>query len=172
MKHTREIEAKIIKVDGRDCFVLTNSAGNSRNLAPELYEQTREQIGRWLFYLNSIFGTLALSFAIGCQGTSRPILNACISLAFMLALHFFAYREFPSHLTALRSQSHPEAKALRRLIERQFLGIRAMTAAAPFMIGYIYLLFMAILAFPFFSSILIGDQSLGNWLLPNSFPKS
>lgn len=167
----REIQASIKKIDGRDCFVLTNSTGTSRCLAPELYEQTKKEIGRWLFYLNSIFGTLALSFAIGCQGTGRPILNACISLAFMLTLHFIAYKEFPSHLTALRSQSHPEAKALRKLIERQFLGIRAMTTVMPFMIGYVYLLFVALLAFPFFSSILIENQTLGYWLLPNSFPK-
>lgn len=127
--------------NGRHAFVIRNTqnnAGNETLLDPLLYEITSDEMSSWYKYLNLGFGVAAFTAAFACLGTRSPSVYAIFCMAFLLLVR--NQELFPPHLTALRALGHPEAKALRKLIEKNFFNSWSARARTfPFLFGYVAL---------------------------------
>jgi len=102
----------------------------------------RAEFLRWEEFLNSIWGILAFTFALGCLGTHVPWINAWICCAFLVILRLGANNQFPQSMRRLRLKAKDDP-AFRQLLQKrtdQFLGNRVLLIRYPlFLMGWICL---------------------------------
>jgi hypothetical protein len=158
-----------------DC---TNSAGGEYrilnagkvefSIPKDLIAQSRQEIDSWYEYLNFILGITCLGFALAVQGTPNPPFNAFVCLAFVQISHFaFSRNKFPSHLRNLRENKSETLRFLAKSIEGIPLSFWQTLKRAPlFLIGYVYLVFLALLAITPLQERTILDHTLANIFLP------
>lgn len=149
-------------------YVVKKEGKTQITVPVDLINSSRDEIENWYEYLNMILGATSLGFALASQGTPNPPLNAFICLMFILILHFgINFGKFPSHLRSLRNENRIAYRFLASKIEGMELNPwKAVTMAPLFLIGYIYLLLLVLMALSFVQDISIMDHKLADIFLP------
>ena len=103
------------------------------------------------------------------QGTPNPPLNAFIAMIWISILFWGKRRTtFPKHLLSDGTPTNNEKTVLRELNGR-YLSISKIFRKAPFfLIGYIYLLFMLLLALPFVQKMTVFGHTYASIFLPET----
>ena len=153
--------------DNKEIYRLTKNGKLLLEISAELVDETKKEIAEWYKHLNDIVGLVCFTFALAVQGTPNVYLNAAIAFSWVLTAHILAHNnKFPSHLANLRKSKEPSSKHLAARIEKTHLGYWSTIRKAPlFLVGYMYLLALALMNIPAFKTLEILGTTLPQLLL-------
>jgi len=146
----------------------------SKDKSKELATDTE----KWFEFLNSTIGAGCFVFALACQGTPNPPLNALISLIWFLLIYLhYKNSYFPKYLkfdstvdlsSGIKLMGEKKARKLViSMLRGKYLSILSISTRAPFFAGgYLYLILIASLFSPHLQYFEIFGHSMANIFLP------
>lgn len=151
-----------------DAATIRSSNGESFTFTKAELASLHEQMNSWYSFLNWSIGLVCFGFAQAAHGTPHPPLNASLSILWISIFYFGALPNyFPSKLNELRNVKSKLKRPILKLLEGHFLRPRVFVRKLPFFVmGYVYLFFVAFLWIPSVQNISISGTKLGGIMLP------
>ncbi|MYN16443.1 hypothetical protein GTP81_06720 [Rugamonas sp. FT107W] len=166
------------QTDDNEAYTVFANGEQLKKVSKHTHKRYEESTNQWFGFLNWAFGAACFLFAQGVQGTPNPPLNAFISLVWMFLLYLYQKEnKFPRLLLDESAIDPPcdkatrekRKKSLSQALTSKYLGNFVIVWRAPFfLIGYSYLVFIALLAFgPIQNAEFFGTR-LSRLFLPDS----